>query len=493
MGKNVLAIDLGASNGRVMLCKFDGNKILLEEIHRFDNNPFEKDGTLYWDIDSLFEEIKIGLKKAGPYQYESMGIDTWGVDFGLIGKNGKLLGNPVHYRDKRTTGVLDKAFSIMPREELFLKTGTQIMEINTLFQLLALKNNNPDIFENVENALFMPDLFAWLLTGEKNSELSIASTSQMLDINNKIWNDEIFEAFGMPKNIFPPLIKSGACIGELLPHLADELGTQPKKVIAVCGHDTACAVMSVPADSEDFIFISCGTWSLIGTETYEPKIDKGILEKAFTNEIGYNSSIEIIGNLTGLWLIQEARRYYKSIGSNYSYSEMEKMASNEEPFTRFIDTDAPEFSVSGNIPEAVNKYLSASGQPLANSPGEIIRCIYDSLALKYKVKLAQLNSIKAKAGDTIYMVGGGIQAELLCKLASDICSCRVVAGPIEATSLGNAAIQLIALGYIKDMQEARAIIKSSFQPKEFFPSTDINVEGIYKKYINTISEKSSVK
>ena len=360
--KKVLAFDFGASSGRAIIGSFDGEKITLKEVHRFTNDPVDLGGTLYWDVLRLFYEIKQGIVKAKiAGGFDSIGIDTWGVDFGLIDKNGRLLENPVHYRDKRTSGLVEKSFKSVPRQKMYDITGIQFMELNTLFQLISLKKQRPEMLERADKMLFMPDLFAYFLTGKMCSEYSIASTSQLIDINTRSWSKELLDAFGIKESLFAPLTEPGTQLGNLSKEICEECGVESVPVISVCGHDTQSAITAVPCESGDFAFLSSGTWSLFGTELQKPIVNETSLKINITNEGGFGGTTGFLKNIIGLWLIQESRRQWQREGKDYSYADLEKLALSEEPFKCFIDPDAPEFVPQGNIPERVREFCRKDG------------------------------------------------------------------------------------------------------------------------------------
>ncbi len=486
MKQRVLAFDFGASSGRAIIGEFDGTKIELTEVHRFSNDPVLVNGTLYWDILRLFHEIKQGIVKANlAGGFESIGIDTWGVDFGLIDKEGRLLENPVNYRDGRTDGMVEKLAEIIPLEELYGMTGTQIMQINTLFQLFSLVQNRKDLLERTDRMLFIPDLFNYFLTGVKAAEYTIASTSQLLDANHG-WCRELFERLSIPTEMLCDIVKPGEQIGQLSEAICSELGAPAAKVIASASHDTASAVVSVPSLEEDFVFISCGTWSLMGTELKHPIMDKKSKDFNITNEGGYDYTTRYLKNIMGLWLIQETRRQLGRMGQDYSYAQLEQEALKVAPFQSFIDPDAPEFLKPGHIIEDIKEFCKKSGQRVPETVGEIMRCIYESLAMKYRYVFEFLKTSAGKNYAQINVVGGGTKDGFLCQLCANACNTKVVAGPIEATAMGNIAVQLMSLGYIKDLKAARQAVINSFPVKEFKPENTAQWDEAYttfKKYL----------
>ena len=482
--KRVLAFDFGASSGRAIIGKFENGKIELEEVHRFSNDPVSVNGTTYWDVLRLFYEIKQGIikaKQAGGF--DSIGIDTWGVDFGLLDEFGCLLENPIHYRDTRTVGMIEEAEKYISKREMYDITGIQFMELNTIFQLLALKKERPHMLERTDKMLFMPDLFAYMLTGEKNTEYSIATTSQMIDLNTNSWSGELLDKLGIRKDIFAPIVKSGTKVGFLSKEICEECGVESVPVIAVCEHDTQSAISAVPCPEGEFAFISSGTWSLFGTELEKPVVNDTTYEINVTNEGGYDFSTGFLKNIIGLWLIQESRRQWAREGENYSYADLEKLALASEPFKCFIDPDAPEFVPHGNLPERVREYCRKTNQYVPETVGEIMRCIYESLAMKYRETFEKIKECTGKDYPVIHVIGGGTKDTLLCQLTANSCGCEVKAGPIEATVLGNLAVQLISHGEIKDIKEAREIIASSENVVTYVPQdADLWSEN-FEKYL----------
>ena len=487
MEKRVLAFDFGASSGRAIIGHFDGENIRLEEVHRFSNDPVSVNGTLYWDVLRLFFEIKQGLTKAKlAGGFDSIGIDTWGVDFGLLDEFGCLLENPIHYRDARTAGMIEEVFKTVPREELYSRTGIQFMELNTLFQLCALKKYRPHILDRADKMLFMPDLFAYMLTGRKQTEYSIATTSQMVDIKTKDWAYDILDRLGIPSGILTPIVPSGTENG-MNAHCDRAMAViDPVKVVSVCGHDTQSAITAVPSQLDSFAFLSSGTWSLFGTEIPEPIVNNISLSINITNEGGYGGMTGLLKNIIGLWLIQESRRHWNRNGSDYSYADLEKLALAAEPFKCFIDPDAPEFVPHGDIPGRVREFCRRTGQPVPESVGEIMRCIYESLAMKYRLTLEKLEDCTGKTYPAIHVIGGGVKDTLLCSMTASSCDRKVVAGPIEATVLGNIAVQLIAGGAIDSIAEARRIVRNSENTAEYLPHDPASWSTAYERFLKVV-------
>ena len=487
MTKRVLAFDFGASSGRAIIGCFDGDKITLEEVHRFSNDPVSVGGTVYWDVLRLFYEIKQGIIKAKiAGGFDSIGIDTWGVDFGLIDSEGKLMENPVHYRDARTVGLVDEAFKTMPKEKLYGITGIQFMELNTLFQLISLKKYRPWMLERADKMLFMPDLFGYMLTGKMCAEYSIASTSQLIDLDKRTWSKEILDAFGIKESVFAPLVQPGTVLGELSKEICEECGVDPVPVISVCGHDTQSAITSVPSEDGDFAFLSSGTWSLFGTELDKPIVNETSMNINITNEGGFDGSTGFLKNIIGLWLIQESRRQWKREGKEYSYADIEKLALAAVPFKCFIDPDAPEFVPHGNIPERVREFCRKTGQYVPETVGEIMRCIYESLAMKYRLTFEKLRECTERDYPVIHVIGGGTKDGLLCQMTANSCDRTVKAGPIEATVMGNVAVQLMSDGSVKNIGQARKIVADSSELKTFEPKDTDKWAGAYEDFLKVV-------
>ena len=448
--KTVLAFDFGASTGRAIKAAFDGKNISYEEIHRFDNIPKEVDGHVCHDADMIFSEIKTAIDKAG--KIDSLAFDTWGVDYALLDKEGNIIHEPYHYRDERTKDALSKAFEKLDSDTLYAETGNQIMNINTLFQLLSDEN-----LEKADKLLFMPDLFGYLLTGNQVCETTIASTSQMLDPTKKDWSKKVLDTFGIKEELFPE-IKASATLNGTYKGI---------DVISVAGHDTQCAVAAMPSVSENAAFLSCGTWSLIGTELDGPVMTKESNALELSNEVGANGKINFLKNISGLWLIQETRRDLEKTDRKYSYNELEMLARESESFRSFIDPDTPELSAHGNLPDKIRAYCKSTNQPVPETVGQVVRCIYESLALKYRLALEQISQCTGKKFDVLHLMGGGTKDGFLCELSAESLGIPVIAGPVEATALGNIILQLIALGEIESIEEGRKIIRDTEKVKIF--------------------------
>lgn len=465
----VLAFDFGASSGRAMLVGLHGGKLDIKEIHRFSNVPVFEKGTMYWDFDTLFAQIKTAIKIADTYGFCSIGIDTWGVDFGLIGKDGNLLERPVHYRDIRTDNMPQKVFEKIGKRELYNQTGIQTMKINTIFQLYYLATQKRELLEQADKFLMMPDLFMYFLTGEKKCEYTNASTTGLLDIKTGFWHNKIIDILNLPRNIFPAINQPATLHGMLSQNICKELGVKNVPVYSVCTHDTASAVVAFTGE-ENCAYISCGTWSLLGVEITKPNILESAYNGQLTNEGGFDHTIRFLKNIMGLWIIQECKRQWDSQGTVFSYSEIMAMAEKEKKDEFIIDVDDEMFLNSGNMPAKIAEYFQKQNIAAPDSIAKIARCIYDSLAKKYRYELDSLSKITGTKYQKLNIIGGGSNASLLCQLTADVCGIEVIAGPSEATVIGNAVVQLIANGQINDIKEARQIILESIPTKKYYPA-----------------------
>ncbi len=481
----VLAFDFGASSGRAILGSLENGKLVLEEIHRFDNEPVSINDGFYWDLPRLFHEVKQGIRKVKDVDFASIGVDTWGVDYSLVGKKGNLLSNPFNYRDERTLDVPEKVREIISDKELYETSGIQSMNFNTIYQLFADKEKNPDVYSIADKFIMMPELFGYLLTGNIYGEKSEASTSALLNPHTKEWNWELIDKLGLKRSLFPELVNPGTKVGVLKDEICEELDIAPKAVVAVAGHDTASAVAAVPASEESFVYISCGTWSLFGTELKAPCINEMSQKLDITNETGYDDTTRFLKNIIGLWIIQETRRQFKRDGKDYSYADMEAMAREATPFKCFIDPDAQVFVTPGNQVQRIKDFCKATGQAVPETDGEVVRCIYESLAMKYKFTFDNLKECTGSDFKAIHMVGGGTKDGFLCQMTSDATGVPVIAGPIEATAAGNVAIQLIAAGEIKDLKEARKIIADSFAVVHYEPK-DSGFGEAYGRFLEVL-------
>ncbi len=470
---NFLAVDLGASSGRVMLGQWDGERWALHELHRFPNGAVSVRGHLYWDVLRLWQEIKTGMREYALHHeapLAGIGIDTWAVDFALLDSQGNLLGNPHHYRDPRTTGMAEWVESIVPPDRLFARTGIQRLPFNTLFQLASLAHSDAPSLALADTLLLMPDLFHFWMTGRRVAEYTNATTTNFLDAQSRHWATELLDEVGLPTAILPDVVPPGVVLGELLPEVRDEVGLRhPVPVIAVGTHDTASAVAAIPSLDERSVYISSGTWNLVGVELDEPILTEAAQRLNFTNEGGVAGTIRLLKNVTGLWLLQECQRHWQREGHSYSWPELVAEAEAAPPLRSLVDPDAPDFLAPPDMPAALRAFCQRSGQPEPTSVGEIVRCCLDSLALKQRGVIESLETLTGRTFDTIRVVGGGSQNALLCQLTADAAGRQVVAGPVEATALGNLLVQAVATGHLPDLAAGRAAVAASVPQTMYEP------------------------
>ena len=482
--RHFIAFDLGASSGRAMLGTLADGKLALEELHRFPNEPVRIPQGLYWDTFRLWHEILQGAAVAGrerKLKLDGVGLDTWGVDFGLFASDGSLVDNPRHYRDSRNHGMIARITETVPAAELYGYTGIQFMDLNTLPQLYAMKLAGSPALEIAEKLLFMPDIFNYWLTGVQKAELTIASTSQFYDPANRRWAVELFDRLGLPVRILPEIVATGTRLGPIRPEVAEATGLDPETpVFASAGHDTAAAVAAVPAEGDGWCYISSGTWSLMGVELAEPVINEEARRAGLTNEVGYGGRIRFLKNIAGMWLIQECRRAWALEGREYSYAELAELAGKAPRFPAVIDPDR--FPEPGSMPQRIAAYCRETGQKEPAAPGELCRTILESLALRYRQVLEALEGLLGKRLDVIHIVGGGSKNEVLNQLAADCTGRVVVAGPAEATAAGNALIQAIGAGALSGLEEARAVVRRSFPVKRYEPRETEGWDEAYAKF-----------
>ncbi len=476
---NFLALDLGAESGRAIVGTLDNGVLNLTETHRFLNNPIMASDGLHWDVNSLWNEIQIGIRKsAAQFQLSSLALDAWGVDFALLDHQGELLENPFHYRDSRTDGMLDIAISRISRKQVFDQTGNQFLQINTLFQLLALAENQPALLKKAATFLTIPDLFNYWLTGAKVCEFTNATTTQCFDPIKRDWAKPLLETLHIPTRMFPQIVEPGNNLGNMVSELTVQVGVDKLPVIAPACHDTGSAVVAVPADNRDFVWLSSGTWSIMGIETDSPCLDQKALDFNFTNEGGVFGTWRLSKNIMGLWLIQECKREW-----GVSYDEIAQLASEAQPFIAVIDPDDDIFLRSGGMINRIQKYCEQKQQNVPNTIGEISRVIFESLSLKYRFILDRLEQLTNKKLSPIHIIGGGTQNRLLNQFTADSTNRKVISGPVEATAIGNILMQAITLGQIVDMPDARAIVRNSFQPGYFQPNHSNDWDEAYKKLL----------
>ncbi len=467
-----LAFDLGAESGRVILGTLDKQELSLKEVYRFPNGYVSIHGRLYWNIYTIFTEFSRALAVCS-HQYtnriDSLAFDTWGVDFGLLSKEGLLLSNPFSYRDPFTNGMVE-TFSkqVMPLDKLYQLTGIQTMQINTLFQIYALKRSNSTLLSTASDLLFMPDLLNYFFTGEKKTEYSIASTSQLLDPYTKKWNRELFNAIGVPVTIMQEVIPQEQNIGYLDKNIRQSASLNEVRVVSVASHDTGSAIVAVPAEDKNWAFLSSGTWSLMGLELTMPIITRASSDLNFTNEGGADGTYRFLKNMCGLWLLQQYQKKWDP-DKSYSYDQIVQMATDAKPLKAIIDIDASEFLNPDDISSVIRDYCIQTGQDVPESPAEYLRCIFDSMAMKYRLVMHQLKNFSPQAIDKLYVIGGGSKNRLLCQLTADAIGMPVHTGPVEATAIGNIMMQAKALGYVHSLSEIRMIVRNSFESVVYLP------------------------
>ena len=488
-----LAIDLGAESGRGVIGSIEGGRLTLSEVHRFPNVPVRIFDGLHWNVLDLFSGIKTAIGRAARdgASVAGIGIDSWAVDYGFIspGPEGRLVGLPYHYRDGRTDGVMERAFGVVSRREIFQHTGIQFLQFNTLYQLLAAKEREPWALEAAEKLLMIGELFIYFLTGRKVAEFTNATTTQLFDPRTKAWASELFRRFELPVDLMPEVVPPGTVVGELLPAVAGELDVPRIPVIAPAVHDTGSAVAGVPAEDQDWAFISSGTWSLVGVEVVEPVIDEASLAENLTNEGGVGGTFRLLKNVMGLWLLQECRRAWQSEGDQVDYAALTQEALAAPPLRAHIDPDDPAFFKPGGMPERIRAALAGLGQPLPSTRGEMVRCILESLALKYRYVIERLEAVTGRKISTIHVVGGGSQNQLLNQMTADATGRVVVAGPVEATSAGNIVMQAVATGELSGVAEGRKVIRASFPLQVYEPKERAAWEEVYGRWVERLGAK----
>lgn len=463
-----IAVDLGAGSGRVLAGIYDGSKLTLEEVHRFASEAEKQPDGWHWNFSALIDHIFTGIS-AAIKKYDncvfSIGVDTWGVDYGLINSSGTLLNDPFQYRDSRTDGMMEKAYEIMPKTEIYERTGIQFMFFNTLFQLLADRR-----LQKAEKLLFMPDLINHALTGKTVNERSIASTAQLLDPHTREWDYELLDKMDFPRWLFNELVDAGTLLGELLPEVAEKLGSREVQVVAVGAHDTASAVAGVPSAGEGMVFLSSGTWSLMGRELKAPVITDATFEAGFSNEGGVYGTTRLLKNIAGMWLLQESKKVWDAAGTVLSYAELVDLARDEASPGFVIDPDASELAAPENMPQAIAALCEKAGHTAPTSPAAFTRLILESLAAKYQEVKILLEKATGESIERIHIVGGGSQNALLNQLAADATGCEIIAGPVEATSLGNILVQMVTAGELSSLIEGRKLIQRSFPTQTYSPA-----------------------
>jgi len=466
-----LAFDIGASSGRGVLGELKDNALRIREVCRFPNGMIPVRGHLHWNIFNLFEHVKEGLRHCAEESDNlpaSVGIDTWGVDFGLLARDGSILGLPYGYRDSRTDGAMESFFRKVPRERVYELTGIQFLQFNSLFQLEAMVRDMSPLLDVATDLLFIPDLLNYLLTGIRKTEFTFATTSQLYNPIKKDWEEELLSALGLPKSLMQKIAQTGVIIGETTAEISKETGLAPIPVIAVATHDTGSAVAAVPASGKDWAYISSGTWSLMGIEIEKPIINEQSLQLNFTNEGGVGGTFRFLKNIAGLWLLEECRRIW-SKKRNRDYEDLMALAESARPFAALIDPDWSGFLNPPDMPEAIRRFCESTKQALPNSAGAMVRCILESLALKYRFVLDQLRQLYPEPIDRIHIIGGGVQNRLLCQYTANATALPVIAGPVEATAIGNVMVQALSAGCVKSLAEMREVIGRSFGLEKYEP------------------------
>lgn len=484
---NFIAADLGASNGRVLLARWDGERFALQEYHRFANGPAAVHDRLYWNALGLWSDIKTGLARYAAEESGALagiGVDTWGVDYALLDTDGRLLGNPVHYRDARNNGMVELTQAVVPADAIFAETGIQFMQLNTLYQLYSMRVHGDPQLDAAATLLMMPDLFHYWLTGRKVAEYTIASTSQMLHAADRRWATGLLAKLQLPTHILPPIVPPGTVLGPVTPAVLAETGLSgAPMVIAPGSHDTASAVAAIPGLDTHSAYISSGTWSLMGVETPQPVINATSRRLNFTNEGGIAHTIRLLKNIAGLWLLQEARRQWSREGHEYSWDDLLAQAAAAQPFRAVLDPDAADFLAPRHMVDAIRGYCSRTGQPAPESVGEVVRVCLESLALRYRWGLEALEQLVGHRLATLRIVGGGSRNRLLSQFAADACRRPVVTGPVEATALGNVMVQAIATGHLAGLGEGRAAIAASIAQETFEPGPDAGWDEAYGRFV----------
>ena len=479
-----LAFDLGAESGRAVLGRLQAGLLTMEELHRFANEPVQYNGELHWDVPRLWLEMQKGLAlaaSAGVGRLSGIGVDAWGDDYALLGESGTLLGDPFHYRDSRTAGMIERVSSIVSREEIYEQTGIQFMELNTLYQFYAGFEKTPKLYLNAERLLTVPDLFNFWLTGEANCEFTNATTTQCYNPRRQRWATELLQKLGLPIHLLSPLIQPGTVLGPLADPVASATGAGAVPVIAPACHDTGSAVAAVHS-ADQSVFISSGTWSVLGTEVTEPVINSASHRLNFTNEGGVCGTFRLLKNIAGLWLLQACRREWQTRGQDWSYGELTRRAQAEPGFQSLVDPDHPSFVRCASMPEAIARFCRTTGQPEPQDPAAYTRAILESLALKYRLVLEALEQLTGKPNTEIHIVGGGAKNQLLNQLTANATGRRVLAGPIEATALGNIGMQMLATGAANSLGEVREVIARSFPAEVYEPHETDEWQDVYKRF-----------
>ena len=478
---NCLAVDIGAGSGRVLRGTFEDDKMSLEEVHRFENEIEIIDGHHRWDVDKLFTSVCEGLKKASTQSTSSIGVDTWGVDYVLLDENGEKLELPVAYRDDRTKGMMERFYDLMPKSELYAKTGIQFMEFNTVFQFMAMIEEESPLLAKAKSFLMIPDFLTYRLTGEEVNEFSNVSTTQMMNADNRTWDSDIIKALGLNENLFKKPVMPGDKIGELTTEMSAETGLSKTPVYAVASHDTGSAVAASPAYGKDWAYISSGTWCLMGVESDTPVTDEKAFEYNLTNEGGVNGTSRILKNIMGLWLI---RGIQSSLDTEYSFPELLGMAAECEPFKHIIYANDQSFTNPDSMCDTIDQFCIKTGQGTPQTPGEYIRCAEEGLAFLYRQVLGELRDVYEHPINRLHILGGGVQDKMMCQFAADATGLTVHAGPIEATAIGNLIVQAMALGVYESLEDARKVVFNSFEIETYQPVDTAGWDENYNKFLN---------
>lgn len=468
--KPYLAFDFGAESGRAVLARLHSGVLTTEEVHRFPNEPVKYGGSLHWDVARLWLEVRRALSKLEEMELAGIGVDAWGVDYALLGNRGELLQNPYHYRDHRTQGVMEEVLQKVPREKIYSATGIQFMPINTLYQLVATQRDTPGILQAAERFLTIPDLFHYWLTGKAVCEYTNATTTQLVNPKTRTWATELMDWLGLPAHLPAPMVESGSVVGSLLPEISQNTALANTLVIAPASHDTGSAVAAIKA-RDGTAFLSSGTWSLVGTELDQPILSSDALRLNFTNEGGVCGTTRLLKNVMGLWMLQCCRQSWTAHGQTFDYRELMELASREPPFRHLVDPDDESFLRPADMPGAIDYFCRKTHQPVPSTPGAYARAILESLAFKYRVVIRNLEQVCGQKIMQIRVIGGGSKNRLLNQFTAEATGRKVLAGPAEATALGNAAIQILATGGASSLQEVRAIVDRSF-PTEVFDPTE---------------------
>ncbi|MHA1569549.1 MAG: rhamnulokinase [Alphaproteobacteria bacterium] len=479
-----LAFDLGAGSGRVLLGLLQDDRLTVRELYRFPNEMLPIREHLHWDLFGLFKQIKEGLRLCAheiDISPTSVGVDTWGVDFGLLARDGSVLGLPHTYRDPRTEGAMDSFFQRVPRERVYELTGIQFLPFNTLFQLEAMVRDNSPLLAVATDLLFMPDLFHYLLSGEKVTEFTFATTSQLYNSKKGDWDEQLLHALYLPQYLFQDIVAPGSVIGTISDEIARETGFAAAPLVAVATHDTGSAVAAVPAEGDDWAYISSGTWSLMGVEMPQPIINEEARTMNFTNEGGVGGAYRVLKNITGLWLLQECRRVW-SHEREVDYDELTERAAEAAPFVSLIDVDDPAFLNPPDMPAAIAEYCRRTNQPAPESVGATVRCILESLALKYRWVLEQLWALRPQRINRLHVIGGGAQNELLCQFTAEAAGLPVLAGPVEATAIGNLLVQAMALEEVTSPAHLREVVRNSFEVTRYEPRQHLLWQDVWERY-----------